>query len=69
MHDAGAQVAAGGGERLETIEQRVDQGAAAARVFVLAGAGVHHHAGGLVDDGKVGVFKDDVERECLRPWL
>ena len=27
---------------------------------------MHHHAGGLVDDGEVLVFEDDVERNVLR---
>ena len=50
---------------LKPIEQRVDQGAAAARVFVLAGAGVHHHACGLVDHGERGIFKDHVQRNVF----
>ena len=27
---------------------------------------MHHHAGGLVDDGEVLVFVDDIERDVLR---
>ena len=68
MNDAGAKVAAGCGKRFETEEQRVDEGVAVARIFSFAGAGVHHHAGGLVDDGEVLVFEDDVERNVLRQW-
>ena len=33
---------------------------------VSPGAGVHHHAGGLVDDGEMLVFKDDFEGDVLR---
>ncbi len=56
-------------------EERVDEGAAVALVVGGAGAGVDHHAGGLVDDGEVLVFVEDVEGdvfgdgvERLRGW-
>jgi len=65
MDDAGAQIAAGRRERLETEEQRVDKGIAIARVFGLPGSGMHHHAGRLVNDGKVLVFENDFERNIL----
>src|SRR5579862_4313007 len=48
------------------MQERVDECAAATRVLVLAGAGVHHHACWLVDAGEVGVFIDDVERDVFR---
>ena len=69
VDDAGAQVAAGGGERLEAVEQRIDQRAAAARVVALARAGVDHHSGRLVDDREVGVFVDNVQRNVFRSGL
>ncbi len=66
MDNAGPEVAAGCRKRFESKEQRIDEGVAVARIFSFAGAGVHHHAGGLVDDGEVLVFEDDVERNVLR---
>ena len=54
---------------LETVEQRVHQRAAAARVLALARAGMHHHAGGLVDHGQVRVFIDHIERNLFRHGL
>ena len=36
---------------------------------VCAGAGMDHHAGGLVDYGQIRVFIDDVERNVLRRGL
>src|SRR3984957_10003125 len=47
------------------MKQRVDQRSAIAGVFGGARAGVHHHAGGLVDDGEVVVFINDVERNVF----
>ena len=47
------------------VEQGIDQGAAIARVFAQAGAGVDHHPGRLVDDREVRVFIDDIERDGL----
>src|SRR5215472_6887793 len=44
VDDAGPQRAADAGQRAETVKQRVDE-----RSRVDAGAGVHNHAGGLVD--------------------
>ncbi len=51
VDDAGAEVAADVGEMVEVVEEGVDEGAAVACVVGGAGAGVDHHAGGLVDDG------------------
>jgi len=77
VHDAGAQFSAHGREGREMMQQGVDQGAAVATVFFLrisvsvlarndgAGTGVDHHSGGLVDDGQIVVFKDDIERDIF----
>ena len=65
MDDAGAEVAADVGELGEVEEERVDEGAAVAGVVGGAGAGVDHHAGGLVDDGEVLVFVEDVEGDVF----
>ena len=65
VDDAGAQIAAYLREPFaEVEEQSVDQRAAV--VFRGAGAGVDHHAGGLVDDGEIGILIDDGERYVLR---
>jgi hypothetical protein len=48
------------------MQKGVDQRAAIARVVGSGGAGVNHHAGGLVDDGQVFVLVHDVERDLLR---
>ncbi len=61
MHDAGAEGVATLGEGLAAAEQGVDQRAAGD-----AGAGVHGHAGGLVDGDDVGVFVEDVEGNRFR---
>ncbi len=66
MNDAGAQLAAGGGELLHVVQQRVDQRAAVSEIVRCAGAGVDHHAGGLVDHGEGVVLIKDVERDVLR---
>ncbi len=58
MDDAGAEDVAALGERLAAAEERVDE-----RAFVIAGAGVDDHAGGLVDGDDVVVFVEDVERD------
>src|SRR5215472_13491279 len=53
------------------MEERVDESAVVARVYIFSagrcrsGAGVDHHAGGLVDDGEVLVFVEDVEGYVL----
>ncbi len=69
VDDAGAEVSADLGELGEVVEEGVDEGAAVAGVFVVdcggAGSGVDHHAGGLVDDGKVLVFEEDVEGDVF----
>ena len=61
VNDTGAQVAANFGEWAETMQQGVDQGAAIAVGVGGSGAGVHHHTGGLVDDGEVFVFVNNIE--------
>ncbi len=65
VDDAGAQLAADLRERAEAVQQGVDQGVAIAVGVGGAGAGVDHHTGGFVDDGEVGVFIDNVERDCF----
>ncbi len=65
VHNAGAQIATGGGELFEAEEQRVHQGAAVALVFVLPRSGVHHHSGGLVDHSQIGVLEDHVQRNVF----
>ena len=65
VDDAGAEVAADVGELGEVEEEGVDESAAVAGVVGGAGAGVDHHAGGLVDDGEVSVFVEDVEGDVL----
>jgi len=44
------------------MQQGIDQGAAIAGIVGGSRARMHHHARGLVDDGEVVVFIDDVER-------
>ena len=68
MDDAGAEVAADVGELVEVEEEGVDEGAAVAGVVGGAGSGVDHHAGGLVDDGEVLVFVEDVEGDVFGRW-
>ena len=65
MNDAGAQIAAGGRKRFESVKQRVDQRAAAAGVLIVAGAGMNHHPGRLVDHREIRVFINHVERNVL----
>src|ERR1039457_5643338 len=65
MDDAGAEVAAGGRERLEPVKQRVDKRAAAARVLTLPRTGVNHHSSRLVDNGQVRILKDYVQRNVF----
>ena len=65
VYDAGAQVASNVGEFGEVEEECVDEGAAIAGVVGGTGSGVDHHAGGLVDDGEVLVFVEDVEGDVL----
>jgi len=43
------------------VEQGVDESAAIAGIVGGSGSGVDHHAGGLVDDGEIVVFENDVE--------
>ncbi len=70
MHDAGPQFAAGGGERLEAVQQRVDQRAAAARIVgCWPEPGMHHHAGRLVDHGEVRIFEDHAQRNVFSHGL
>ena len=65
MDDAGAEVAADVGEFVEVEEEGVDEGATVAGVVGGAGSGVDHHAGGLVDDGEVLVFVEDLEGDVF----
>jgi hypothetical protein len=65
VDDAGAEVSADAGELVEVVEESVDEGAVVAGVVGDAGAGVDHHACGLVDDGEVLVFVEDLEGDVL----
>ena len=66
MDDAGAQLAAGRPESLAMWKSRaLTRVPRVAGVVGSAGAGVNHHAGGLVDDGEVVVLVEDVERNVL----
>ena len=58
VDDTGAKDVAALREGLTATEERVDESA-----FVVSGAGVDDHAGGLVDGYDVGVFVEDVERD------
>lgn len=60
MNDAGAEVAADGGELREVMEESVDEGSG-----VAAGAKVDDEAGGLVDGNDVIVLIEDVEGDVL----
>ena len=66
MDDAGAQVAVDC-ERLLKWRRRALTSVPWVRSFgsACSGSGVDHHAGGLVDDGEVVVFVDDVERDVF----
>ena len=74
MHDTGTKVAADVGKVVEVVEEGVDEGAAVAGVVGRAGAGVDHHAGGLVDNSQIIVFIKDIEGDILgfgveRGWV
>ena len=60
VHDSRPQRAAHAGERLEAVQQRVHQ-----RAGMDARAGMHHHAGRLIDGHQVGVFVKDGERNVF----
>ncbi len=61
VHDARPRHPADARQRSGAMEQQgVDQGA-----IGNAGAVVHGHAGGLVDDDQVGVLVEDVQRDIL----
>ena len=62
MDNARTQFASDGGERSKVMQEGIDQGAAIAGIVGGSRARMHHHARGLVDDGEVVVFIDDVER-------
>jgi len=69
VDDARAEFAADLRELVEVMEESVDEGSAVALVDFsrgsVAGAGVDHHACGLVDDGQVLVLVKDVEGDVL----
>ena len=44
------------------MQERIHQGAAIALVLGSARAGMHHHAGGFINDGKIVIFINDVRR-------
>src|SRR5215472_7356132 len=47
------------------MQERVDQRAPVAGILGCSRAGVNHHSRGLVDDGEVIVFVENVERNFL----
>src|SRR5882672_8536490 len=66
MHDSRAEFAADSRECAKMMQQSIHQRATVAGVVSGSSAGVHHHAGGLVDDGQIVVFVDNVEWNFLR---
>src|SRR5882757_11113188 len=66
VNDPGTQFAANFRQCPKMMEKRIDQRAAVADIVCGAGARMHHHAGGFVDDGEIVVFIHDVERNLLR---
>lgn len=65
MDDAGSPYAADTGQAVAAVvQQRVDQ-----RPGPVAGRGVDHHAGRLVDHDDGLVFVKDVQRDRLRLWI
>ncbi len=66
VDDAGTKVATHLGERIQVVQQRVDQRAVVAHVLRRSRSGMHHHSGRLVDDRQVLVLMQDVERDVLR---
>ena len=62
MDDARPRLAADAAQIRDVMEQRVDE-----RARRVAGAGMHDHAGRLVQHGDVGVLVQDLERQRLRP--
>lgn len=69
VDDAGAQLAGGARERVETVQKRVYE-----RSRMHACTGMHHHTGGLVNGHDVGIFVQDRERDLLgggakRGWM
>jgi hypothetical protein len=61
MDDARAEIAADVGEFIQVEEQGVNESAAIARLVGGTGSCVDHHTGGLIYDGDVFVFVEDVE--------
>ncbi len=57
MHDARPELAADAAQVVQMMQQRVDDSAGC-----VAGTWMDHHAGGLVEDGEVGILIQDVER-------
>src|SRR5258708_206688 len=47
------------------VEQSIDQRPTIARGVRRAGSGMHHHSSGLVDDGEVAVFIENIERNIF----
>jgi hypothetical protein len=63
VHNSRAQRSADGGERAEAIEKRGRQ-----RSQDISAPGMHHHSGGLVDDGEVLIFVKDIQRDRFRRY-
>jgi hypothetical protein len=61
MNNAGPQFAGVAGESAEAMQERIDQ-----RAGMDACAGMHDHAGGLIDGHDVRIFVEDGEGDLLR---
>ena len=61
MDDARPDASASIGKTAEMVHQCMGKRAAA-----YPSAGVHHHAGRFFDDGNIGIFEIDLERDVLR---
>ena len=59
------QIARTGRKLLEAVQQGVYESAPIASVIRRAGTCMNHHSRGLVDDGKVVIFINDIERDFL----
>src|SRR5689334_20882231 len=66
MDDSWPKVSAYAGKLAKAMEKSVDECPAIAFVVSRPGAGVNHHPRGFVDDDKVVIFIDDVERNFFR---
>ena len=65
MHDSRAHLSAKARQRRKVMQQGVDERAPIAGILAGSGSGMDHHASGLVDDGQVVVFIDDLQRNVF----